>query len=145
MVLYTIEFHKINAEMNKKIGSCLQEKADLLSQSLSAGESESIDEEGYQNMVGNLSADFPNCPAGSSSGGGSRSSNGGEGETKIEVGDMELETTSDVTDTKMRKAKSGIGQTTMNLSEKEQLEELTTLLMLRVVSANPEILSLHKL
>ena len=69
-------------------------------------------------MVGNLSADFPNCPEGSSSGGGSRSSNGGEGETKIEVGDMELETTSDVTDTKMRKAKSGIGQTTMNLSEK---------------------------
>ena len=65
--------------MNIKIGECLKSKADELSSALT-GEDNQISTTEYQNVVGNLDVDFPNCPARSTGGGsGSSSSNIGAG------------------------------------------------------------------
>jgi len=116
--LWLIEFHKVNAEMNEKIGACLKEKAEQLNQSLSAGDNEGVDEENYKNMVGNLSADFPSCPEGNNRGGGESSSSTGSGASNIKINEMNLGETNSAIDTKMGAAKISSGESKLNLSDK---------------------------
>lgn len=126
--LWLIEFHKLNAEVNEKIGTCLAGKAQQLSQSLESG-GNSLDGDGYKEMVGNLSADFPNCPEGQENqgSGGGNTSDAGSGASNIEVEEAGLIAKEKTNSLKSSKAKKIGSSSSTNLSENGQLISNNTL------------------
>ncbi len=120
--LWLIEFHKINAEMNEKIGECLKARAESLSSNLQ-GEGDQLSSAQYQNVVGNLGVEFPNCPerGAGGAGGSSGNSSAGAGSSNIALNGENLGVSNEIGQAKLKDKKFSGGESNIQLSEKGQI------------------------